>query len=76
IVEVVSGAHVVFERNPHWWGKQPYFDRIVVKAIGNTAAMTASLMSGGIDYIAGELGLSIDQAMAFEKRAAYRFLFN
>ena len=56
-------------------GKQPYFDRIVVKAIGNTAAMTASLLSGGIDYIAGELG-SIDQAMAFEERAAYRFLFN
>ena len=76
IAEVVSGAHVVFERNPHWWGKQPYFDRIVVKAIGNTAAMTASLLSGGIDYIAGELGLSIDQAMAFEERAAYRFLFN
>ena len=38
--------------------------------------MTASLLSGGIDYIAGELGLSIDQAMAFEKRAADRFLFN
>jgi peptide/nickel transport system substrate-binding protein len=76
VSEVVSGAHVIFDRNPRWWGKQPYFDRIIVKAIGNTAAMTASLLSGGIDYIAGELGLSVDQAMAFEKRAEGRYEFS
>ncbi len=75
VSEVVSGAHVVFERNPRWWGKEPYFNRIVIRAIDNTSAMTASLLSGGLDYIAGELGLSIDQAMAFEKRAAGQFDF-
>ncbi|MEL0020580.1 MAG: peptide ABC transporter substrate-binding protein [Rickettsiales bacterium] len=75
VSEVVSGSHVVFERNPRWWGKQPYFNRIVIRAIDNTSAMTASLLSGGLDYIAGELGLSIDQAMAFEKRAAGQFDF-
>ena len=75
VAEVVSGAYVVFERNPRWWGRKPHFDRIVIKAIDNTAAMTASLLSGGIDYISGELGLSIDQAMAFEERAGDRFIF-
>ena len=75
ITEVVSGAHVVFERNPYWWGKQPQFNRVVVKAISNTAAMISNLLSGEIDYIAGELGLSIDQAIAFEKRAADQFNF-
>jgi len=76
VTEVVSGAHVIFDRNPRWWRKRPYFDRIIVKAIGNTSAMTASLLSGGIDYIAGELGLSVDQAMAFEKRAEDRYVFS
>mgnify|MGYP001211463039 FL=1 len=75
IAEVVSGAHVVFERNPYWWGKQPQFNRIVVKTISNTAAMISNLLSGEIDYIAGELGISIDQAMAFEERAANQFDF-
>jgi len=75
VVEVSAGAHVVFERNPRWWGKRPYFDRIIVKAIENTAAITANLLSGGVDYIAGELGLSLDQALAFEKRAGKRFRF-
>ena len=75
IAEVVSGAHVVFERNPYWWGKQPEFNRIVVKTINNTAAMISNLLSGEIDYIAGELGISIDQAMAFEERAANQFDF-
>ena len=75
VTEVVSGAYVVFERNPRWWRRKPHFDRIVIKAIDNTAAITANLLSGDIDYIAGELGLSIDQAMAFEKRADDRFTF-
>ncbi len=38
------------------------------KPIENTAALEANLLSGGIDYIAGELGLTIDQAIAFEQR--------
>ena len=75
VTEVVSGSHVVFERNRRWWGRKPFFDRIVVKTIENTAAITASLLSGGVDYIAGELGLSIDQALAFEGRAGDRFRF-
>ncbi len=68
ITEVSSGAYVVLEPNPTWWGDEPYFRRIVVKVIENTAALEANLLSGGIDMIAGELGLTIDQALAFEKR--------
>lgn len=75
ISEVSSGSHIVLERNPKWWGKKPAFDRIVVKAIEKTAALTANLLSGDIDYIAGELGLTVDQALPFEKRARDRFDF-
>ena len=73
ISEVVSGSHVVLEPNPYWYGKKPYFKRIVVRVIENTAALEANLLSGGIDMIAGELGLTIDQAIAFEKRHGRKF---
>ena len=68
ITQVVSGSHVVLEPNPTWWGPPPHFRRIVVRVIENTAALEANLLSGAIDYIAGELGLALDQALAFEKR--------
>ncbi|MGE0735221.1 MAG: peptide ABC transporter substrate-binding protein [Alphaproteobacteria bacterium] len=68
ITQVSIGSHVVLEPNPTWYGQKPYFKRIVVKVIGNTAALEANLLSGGVDYVAGELGLSLDQALAFETR--------
>ena len=68
ITKVAPGSHVVLEQNPTWYGKKSEFKRIVVRAIGNTAAMEANLLSGDLDMIAGELGLSIDQAISFEKR--------
>lgn len=73
IAKVVTGSYVVLERNPTWWGRKPYFKRIVVRVIGNTAALEANLLSGAIDMIAGELGLTVDQALAFEKRRGRRF---
>jgi len=75
ITEVESGAYVVLEKNPRWWGKPPYFDKIILKAIENTAALTANLLSGDIDYIAGEMGLALDQALAFERRHGDKFDF-
>jgi peptide/nickel transport system substrate-binding protein len=68
ITEVVPGSHIVLERNPAWWGKPGYFRRITVQVVENTAALEANLLSGAIDYIAGELGLSLDQALNFERR--------
>jgi peptide/nickel transport system substrate-binding protein len=73
IVELSSGSHIVLERNPAWSGKAPAFRRIVVRAIENTAALESNLLSGSVDYLPGELGLSLDQAMAFEKRHAGKF---
>ena len=77
IAEVVRGSHVTLVPNAHWWGKAPAFKRIVVRTIENTAALEANLLSGGLDYVAGELGLTLDQALAFERRhgAAYRVVY-
>ena len=60
VAQVVTGQRILLERNPNWWGPAPYFDEIVVRTIENTAALTANLLSGDIDMIAGELGLAID----------------
>ena len=73
IVEFVSGSHIAFEPNPTWYGPAPAFDRVFVRVIGNTAALEANLLSGAIDMIAGDLGLTVDQALAFEKRHGARF---
>ncbi|GAB6053998.1 peptide ABC transporter substrate-binding protein [Magnetospira thiophila] len=77
IAEVVPGSHVVLRPNPTWFGPPPVFQRIVVRVIGNTAALEANLLSGAVDMIAGELGLSLDQALAFEKRhgSKYQILY-
>jgi peptide/nickel transport system substrate-binding protein len=68
VSEVVAGSHVLLEPNPHWAGPPGHFRRITVRAIENTAALEANLLSGTIDMVAGELGLSLDEALAFEKR--------
>jgi len=73
ISQVEPGATIVLEPNPTWWGKAPAFKRITVRTIENTAALEANLLSGEIDYIAGEDGISLDQAIAFEKRHGDRF---
>ncbi|WP_405219930.1 peptide ABC transporter substrate-binding protein [Lentisalinibacter sediminis] len=68
IAEVERGSHIGLVRNPHWAGKAPYFDEIVVRALERTTTLEANLLSGNLDMIYGELGLSIDQALAFERR--------
>jgi peptide/nickel transport system substrate-binding protein len=73
ITQVLAGARVVLEPNPTWYGAKPYFKRITVRAIENSAALEANLLSGSIDYAAGEAGFTIDQALAFEKRHGKEF---
>jgi peptide/nickel transport system substrate-binding protein len=73
IVEIVPGSRITLEQNSTWTGEKPYFKRIVVKIIENTAALEANLLSGGVDYVLGELGLSLDQAIAFEKRHGTKY---
>ncbi len=73
ISEFVAGSHIGLEPNPHWRGTAPQFKRITLRAIENTAALEANLLSGTIDMIAGEIGLPLDQAIAFEKRHGGEF---
>ena len=73
ITEVSPGSHIVLERNPYWAGEKPYFRRVVVWTIENTAALEANLLAHGIDMVAGELGFSLDEALAFEKRHGAEF---
>ncbi|MEM7172640.1 MAG: peptide ABC transporter substrate-binding protein [Pseudomonadota bacterium] len=73
IDRVVSGSEIALVPNETWWGTAPTFDRVTIKVIENTSALEANLLSGAIDMVAGELGLNIDQALAFEKRHGERF---
>ena len=77
ISEVAAGSYVLLEPNPYWAGPPGKFRRITVRAIENTAALEANLLSGTIDMVAGELGLSLDEALAFEKRhgAAFHVIY-
>ena len=73
VTETKPGSHIVLEQNPTWYGDKPAFKRIVFRTIENTVALEANLLSGAVDYIAGELGLTLDQALAFEQRHGQRF---
>ncbi len=67
VSEVKLGSHVVLIPNPHFYGKTPQIQKIVVKLIPNSTTLEANLRSGNIDKIS-PMGLSFDQALAFEKK--------
>lgn len=67
IQEVRLGSHVTFVPNPHFYGPAPKIQKIVVKLIPNTSTLEANLRSGTIDAISS-LGLTFDQALAFERK--------
>jgi len=71
--QVERGSRAVFEPNPTWYGEPPAFDRIVVRTVEKAAALEANLLSGDLDMIAGELGLSVPQAAKLDQRAGERF---
>jgi peptide/nickel transport system substrate-binding protein len=60
VTQASPGSHITVEPNPTWYGAKPDFDKITVRVIENTAALEANLLSGAIDMIAGELGLTLD----------------
>ena len=68
VTETSRGSHITLQRNPYWTGPAPAFDSIMVRAIERTTTLEANLLSGNIDMIAGDLGMNIDQALAFRKR--------
>jgi peptide/nickel transport system substrate-binding protein len=73
VSEFAAGSHIVLEANEHWAGPAPAFKRITIRAIENTAALEANLLSGTIDMVAGEVGLPLDEALAFDKRHGGEF---
>lgn len=73
IAEFTPGGHAVLVRNPHWLGPVPAFERIIVRAIENTAALEAALLAGEVDYVPGDLGLAVEQARALGARQPDRF---
>lgn len=74
ITQFDIGQTIVLEPNPHWTGAKPYFKRVVFKAIENTAALQANLLSGDIDLAPGEgVSLTLDQAIALRKQYPQRF---
>jgi peptide/nickel transport system substrate-binding protein len=68
VSELAQGSYIVLEPNPHWDGPKPPFRRVTIRAIENSAALEANLLSGTIDMVAGEIGLPLDEALAFDKR--------
>ncbi|MCV6604295.1 MAG: ABC transporter substrate-binding protein, partial [Porticoccaceae bacterium] len=56
-----------------WNGTPPQFEQITLRAIDNTSALEANLLSGTIDVIAGEAGgFQVDQGLSFEKRFGHK----
>lgn len=68
ISEVKLGSHIIVVPNPHFYGKKPFFQKIVFKYLPNTATYEANLRAGNFDLIASASGLSLDQAVIFDKK--------
>ena len=45
------GAEIVFERNPHYWGPAPAWDKVIYRPISNPAARVAALLAGDVDLV-------------------------
>ena len=76
ITEAARGSHITLNRNPYWTGPSTVFNSITVRAIERTTTLEANLLSGNIDMIAGDLGMNIDQAIAFRKRHGDNYQMN
>ncbi|HLZ66312.1 MAG TPA: peptide ABC transporter substrate-binding protein [Aliidongia sp.] len=69
------GRSARYERTPAWPGPPAHIPRITVRMIENTAVLEADFLTGTVDYIAGELGLTVDQGLELKARRAYSFDF-
>lgn len=67
IDELKLGSHLILKPNPYFYGEPTNIKTIIIKLIQNTGTMEANLRSGSIDMIS-VMGMSFDQALAFEKK--------
>ena len=76
IAAIDTGSQLVLERNERWAGARPYFDRVVIRAIPNTAALQANLLAGDVDMVPGDgVGLTLDQVLALQTQYPDRFTY-
>ena len=76
LVTYTSGSLITLEPNPEWRGKKPGLKRIIIKAIENTAALQANLLSGDVDMAPGDApSLTIDQVLQLRKQQPDRFTY-
>lgn len=68
ITEVKLGSHVTLKPNPNFKGKKPAFKQINIKLIPNSGTLEANLRSGNVNMLSSAGGLSLDQAITFEKK--------
>jgi peptide/nickel transport system substrate-binding protein len=46
-----QNKEIVMVRNPHYWGKGPYFDKVVLGIIPNQATEIDGMLSGELDFL-------------------------
>ncbi|MEI9981825.1 MAG: ABC transporter substrate-binding protein [Aliidongia sp.] len=69
---------ILLTRNPHWNGKRPSFDQILLRKFDNIEAVAADLAAKRVDMVAGETGLDLTgifQLEAADKNSAYNFVY-
>lgn len=67
VSESKLGSHLILTPNEHFYGKKPKIKKIVLRIVPNSGTLEANLRSKNIDMIA-RLGLSMDQALEFDKK--------
>jgi peptide/nickel transport system substrate-binding protein len=50
-VSYARGDRLVLERNEHYWGEKPAWERVTFRVISNDGARVAALMGGDVDMI-------------------------
>jgi peptide/nickel transport system substrate-binding protein len=70
VAAIKLGSHIELVPNEKWWGgEKPHFRKVVLRVIPNSGTLESNLVSGEI-AMANGVGMTLDQAVAFEKRAA------
>jgi len=67
VSELKLGSHIIFDRNPNFYGDEAKIKRLIFRLIPNTQTLEANLLAGTIDKIS-ELGINFDQAVALQSR--------
>lgn len=66
---------ITYKKNPFWWKHDPVFKEIIIDNLNSTLLLEIQLITKKIDYIMGEVGLTIDKAKELENRVSNDFNF-